>query len=135
MGANKMDTCSGCPIFFIYIHFYPFVIFYRSALLCFFFQKIIYANLCFYCFMFFGTEVLHGIYYNIKIIRSHSDLAVVREADKGYRNFPAIMAEIKKQNPDRQLFVTSPDQYYLHAASQLGYKAIFDYENLWHALI
>ena len=78
----------------------------------------------------FGIEVLHGVYYNIKITRSHSDLVVIREADKGYRNFSAIIAEIGKQHPDRQVFVSSPDQYYLHAASQIGYKAIFDYENL-----
>jgi len=108
-------------LFFIGLHYYA-SFFKRS-----FMRIFVFIVLC-----FLGTEVLHGIYYNIKIIRSHSDLAIIREADKGYRNFPAIMAEIRKQNPDRQVFVTSPDQYYLHAASQLGYKAIFDYENLWH---
>ena len=80
-----------------------------------------------------GTETLHGIYYNSKIIGQHKDLAIIREADKGYRNFSAIIAKIKNQHPDRQLIVSSPDQYYLHAASQLGYKAVFDYENLWQA--
>lgn len=77
------------------------------------------------------TEVMHGIYYNIKIIRFHKDLAVIRDADRGYRNFPAVIGEIEKQNPGRQVLVSSPDQYYLHAASQMGYKALFDYENLW----
>lgn len=78
-----------------------------------------------------ATEVLHSVYYNIKIVLSHKDLAMIRDADKGYRNLPAIIAEIKKQNPDRQVLVSSPDQYYLHAASQMECKAIFDYENLW----
>jgi hypothetical protein len=77
------------------------------------------------------TEVMHGIYYNIKIIRFHKDLAIIRDADQGYRSFPVVIAEIEKQNPDRQVLVSSPDQYYLHAASQMGYKALFDYENLW----
>ena len=80
-----------------------------------------------------GTEALHGVYYNSKIISQHKDLTSIREADKGYRNFSAIIASIENQNPDRQLIVSSPDHYYLHAASQLGYKAIFDYENLWQA--
>jgi hypothetical protein len=76
------------------------------------------------------TEVFHGIYYNVKIVVNHTDLAIIRDADKGYRNFPAIVAQIKKQHPDRQIYISSPDQYYLHAASKVGCKAIFDYENL-----
>jgi hypothetical protein len=80
-----------------------------------------------------ATEVLHGVYYNIKIIVNHKDLAIIRDADKGYRNLPAIIAEIKKQYPDRQVFISSPDQYYLHAASKLDCKAIFDYQNLWQS--
>jgi hypothetical protein len=76
------------------------------------------------------TEVFHGIYYNVKIVVHHKDLAIIRNADKGYRNFPAIVAELKKQHPGRQIFISSPDQYYLHAASKVGCKAIFDYENL-----
>ncbi len=106
-------------LFFTGFHFY-LSFFMRSYILPF-----VFIALC-----LFGIEVLHGVYYNIKITRSHSDLVVIREADKGYRNFSAIIAEIGKQHPDRQVFVSSPDQYYLHAASQIGYKAIFDYENL-----
>lgn len=106
-------------LFFIGLHYYAS--FFRRS----FIRIFVFIALC-----FFGTEILHGIYYNIKISSSHRDLAVIREADKGYRNFPSIIAEIEKQNPDRQIFVTSPDQYYLHAASQMGYKAIFDYAKL-----
>lgn len=75
-------------------------------------------------------EALHGVYYNVKIIISHKDLNTVKNADKGYRNFSTIIAEIKQKYPDSEVLVSSPDQYYLHAASQMGYKAIFDYENL-----
>jgi hypothetical protein len=59
----------------------------------------------------------------------HKDLALIRDADKGFRNFPAIIKEIQKQNPDRELIVCSPDKFYLHTASQMGYKAVFDYDN------
>lgn len=77
-----------------------------------------------------ATETLHGIYYNIKIVSGHKDLALIRDADKGYRNFSSIIGDIKKSNPGSEVLVSSPDQYYLHAASQMGYKAVFDYENL-----
>jgi hypothetical protein len=77
-----------------------------------------------------GIEMLHGVYYNVKIVLKHKDLALIREADHGYRNFAVILNEVKKQHPDSEVIVSSPDQYYLHAASQMGYKTIFDYENL-----
>src|SRR5688572_717065 len=54
----------------------------------------------------------------------------IRDADDGYKEFGFILNEIKKQHPGREVIVSSPDQYYLYAASQMGYKAIFDYENL-----
>jgi hypothetical protein len=89
--------------------------------------------LIFFALCLLATEVLHGIYYNIKIVINHKDLSIIKDADKGYKNLPAIVAEIKKQHPDRQVFISSPDQYYLHAASNVGCKAIFDYENLWRS--
>ncbi len=109
-------------LFFVSLHHYA-SFFKRS-----FMRIVIFIILC-----VLGTEVLHGVYYNTKIISQHKDLAIIREADNGYRNFSAIIARIKKANPEKQLIVSSPDQYYLHAASQLGCKAIFDYEYLWQA--
>ena len=76
-----------------------------------------------------GTEVIHGIYYNAKILFADKDLSYIHDADEGFRNFPTIISEIKKQNPDRELLICAPNQYYLYTASQLGYKAIFDYTN------
>ena len=108
-------------LFFVSLHHYA--AFFKGT----FIRIIVFIVLC-----VFATESLHGIYYNGKIISQHTDLATMREADKGYRNFSALIANVKGQNPDRQLIVCSPDQYYLHAASQMGYKAIFDYENLGH---
>ena len=75
-------------------------------------------------------EALHGIYYNVKIIRSHRDLSIIKDADKGYKSFSSAIAEIKQEYPGREILISSPDQYYLHGASQMGYKAIFDYSNL-----
>lgn len=86
--------------------------------------------LVFACLLCLGIEVMHGVYYNIKIITSHKDLTTIKDADKGYRNFSFVVAEMKRKYPGREIFVSSPDQYYLHAASQLGCKAIFDYEKL-----
>ena len=107
-------------LFFVSLHQYAS--FFKQS----FIRILVFIALC-----VLGTESLHGVYYNTKIVSQHKDLAIIREADKGYRNFSTIIAKIKKENPDQQLMVCSPDQYYLHAASQMGYKAIFDYENLW----
>jgi hypothetical protein len=109
-------------LFFICLHYYS------SYFKSFFIRIILFIGLC--CF---ATEIIHGIYYNTKIISSHKDLAYIREADDGFRNFPLIIAEIKKQAPGREIIVCSPDQFYLHTAAQLGYKAIFDYENFLQA--
>jgi hypothetical protein len=81
----------------------------------------------------FGIEVTHGIYYNSKILLSHKDLAPIRESGNGVNRFPFILTEIKQQNPDREVLVCSKDQFYLHIASQMGYKAIFDYDNFLQA--
>jgi hypothetical protein len=76
-----------------------------------------------------GIEVFHGVYYNGKILLSHKDLAPIRDSGDGVKGFPGILKEIKQQNPDREVLVCSKDQFYLHIASQMGYKAIFDYAN------
>lgn len=76
-----------------------------------------------------GIEVVHGIYYNAKILVSHNDLAYIRDSDNGIKRFPAIITDIKKQYPDREVLVSSKDQLYLHTASEMGCKSIFDYDN------
>jgi hypothetical protein len=86
-----------------------------------------FAFIAFVCLV---IESLHGVYYNTKILLAHNDLSIIRDADNGYRNFPTILKELKKQNADREILVSSPDHFYLHAASQMGYKAIFDHQNL-----
>lgn len=115
---------------FIYV-FIPLLLFvcvyhYSSFLKKSFVKIFVFIALC--CL---GIEMLHGVYYNVKIVLKDKDLAPIRYADNGYRNFVSILNDIKKQNPGVEIIVSSPDQYYLHAASQMGYKAIFDYENLW----
>jgi len=95
------------------------------------FKKLVARIFVFIALCSIAIEALHGVYYNVKIIAGHKDLAIIRDADKGYRNFEGIITKIKKKFPDRELMVSSPDQFYLHAASQMGYKAVFDYDNLW----
>ena len=114
---------------FLYI-FIPMLLFVCLQHYSSFFKKLlprifIYVALC--CI---AIEALHGIYYNIKIIRSHRDLGIIKDADKGYKNFSSVIDDIKQQYPGREILISSPDQYYIHGASQMGYKAIFDYNNL-----
>jgi len=105
-------------LFFIALHYY------RS-----FFKKPVMWFIAFIGSLCLGTEVIHGIYYNAKILVSHKDLAYIRDSDNGIKRFPDIITEIKKQYPDREILVCSKDQLYLHTASEMGYKAIFDYNN------
>jgi hypothetical protein len=80
-----------------------------------------------------GVETVHGIYYNGKILISHKDLEYIHGWDDGIQKFPSILTELKKQYPDREILVCSKDQFYLHMATQRGYKAIYDYANFLQA--
>lgn len=120
--------------YFSFIYIFILLLFFISLHHCTsFFKRSFMRIFVFIALSILVTESLHGVYYNTKIISKHKDLSIIRQADKGYRDFSAIIAKIKQENPDQQLIVCSPDQYYLHAASQMGCKAIFDYENLWRA--
>lgn len=94
------------------------------------FKKILARSLAVIITLCLTVEVLHGIYYNVKILARHEDLAYIRNADVNYREFPSIITELKTQYADRQIFVCSPDQFYLQTATQMGCKSIFDYANL-----
>ena len=111
-------------IFFLLLFF--ICLYHYSA----FFKRPLIRFFAFIAVCCFSIEVMHGIYYNIKILRHHKDLSAIRESENVYKRFPAIIKEIKEQNPDREVFVSAPDLFYTHDASQLGYKAIFDYQNL-----
>jgi hypothetical protein len=60
----------------------------------------------------FIIEVTHGIYYNIKILRHHKDLAAIRESENVYKRFPAIIKEIKEQNRTAK-FLLRPLTYFI----------------------
>lgn len=94
------------------------------------FKKPIVRLLIYAAFVLFFIEVAHGIYYNVKIISNNKDLVAIKNSDLAYKEFPDIVSQIKNQYPDRQILISSPDQFYLHTASQLGFKAVFDYQNL-----
>lgn len=122
------------PRYFAFIYvFAPLVLFvclqhYRHS-----FRKRMVRFFVFIAFACLTIEVLHGIYYNGKILFSHKDLDYIRDADKGFKNFPRLITELKNQHPDKELIVSSPDKFYLLTASQMGYKAIFDYTNFLQA--
>jgi len=108
------------PILFVTVLYYYPVYFKRFLPRCFVLVAI-------FCFI---IEILHGVYYNAKILMNHNSLSVIRDRDKDYRSFPLVVRDIKNKYPDREILVCAPDQFYLHTASQMGYKAIFDYKNL-----
>lgn len=115
---------------FIPVLFFICLQYFKPFFKSFFARFFVFLILC--CFL---VEMVHGIYYNIKILSRHKDLAVIRESENVYKNFPSIIKGIKEQYPDRQVYISSPDFFYMHDASQLGYKVIFDYQNLSQAVL
>jgi len=111
-------------VFFLVINYYDIVL-----------KKTLSRILVFILFLFLFTETAHGVYYNIKILAGSGDLGYVRDRDKDYRLFPRLLEKLKNENPGRQILVCGPDQYYPHQASVMGYKAIFDYQNLNNRII
>ena len=75
-------------------------------------------------------EILHGVYYNAKIIAKREDIIAVKDRMADYRQFPTMLTELQAKYPGRKVLITASDQSFLHNASQLGYKAIFDYTSL-----
>ena len=61
---------------------------------------------------------------------ANKSINIIRDRDKDYRSFPGIIEDLKSKNPDKEIIVSAPDQFYLNTAMQMGYKGIFDYTNL-----
>ena len=76
------------------------------------------------------TEATHGIYYNVKILSGNKEVTLIRNRVADFKQFPSILKELKAKYPDHDLLVSASDQFFLHSASEMGYKAIFDYTSL-----
>ena len=50
------------------------------------------------------------------------------EAD--YKQFPKMLKELTAKYPQYEILISASDQSFLHNASEMGYKAIFDYTSL-----
>ena len=47
-----------------------------------------------------------------------------------YKPMMKVFNEVKKKYPDREVIVTSPNEYFLYAASNAGYKPIYDFDSI-----
>ena len=128
--ANKWSYCNETRYFaFIYV-FIPLLFF-----SVFDFNKPVTKKPLLKSFFYLGLvcfliEVSHGIYYNAKIVMRHPDLNSIRDGAKDYRSLPILLDSLKIKYPDREILVSSPDEFNFYKASQKKYKAIFDYVNL-----
>ena len=79
-----------------------------------------------------SIESIHGVISNMKIIAYGDQLHNPYPTNKNlnYRPLINIFNGIHSKYPDRQLLITSPNNYYMNAASTLGYKGIYDFENI-----
>ena len=114
---------------FIYI-FLPILL-----LLCLSFYKSLSKNVILKWMLFVAAfllsiEVLHGVYYNIKILSRQKEVLVIRDRVADYKQFPEMLKELSAKYPQQEILVSASDQSFLHNASELGYKAIFDYTSL-----
>jgi hypothetical protein len=75
-------------------------------------------------------EVIHGFYYNVKIATGQKDVIAVRDRVADYKQFPTMLKDLTIKYPNQEILVSASDQVFLHTASQIGYKAIFDYTSL-----
>ena len=41
-----------------------------------------------------------------------------------------MLKGLKAKYPQHEILISASDQFFLHSASEMGYKAIFDYTNL-----
>jgi hypothetical protein len=114
---------------FIYI-FLPILIllflsFYKSFSKSFIFKWILFGAA-----LLLLIEVAHGIYYNAKILTRHKDVMAMKDRVADYMQFPGMLKELGAKYPQHEILISASDQSFLHNASELGYKAIFDYTSL-----
>lgn len=114
---------------FIYI-FLPALVLLCISTYSFLLKRFVFKALLFLAIAFLFIEILHGVYYNAKIITKQKDVIAIKDRVVDYKQFPAMLKEMQARYPDREILISASDQSFLHNASQLGYKAIFDYTSL-----
>lgn len=113
---------------FIYI-FLPVLV-----LLCLSYTSLL-KNFVLKCILFTAAfllliEVFHGVYYNAKILTGQKDVLAIKDRVADYKQFPRMLKELTEKYPQHEILISASDQSFLHKASEMGYKAIFDYTSL-----
>jgi hypothetical protein len=90
------------------------------------FQKIVIASFSLILFV----EIAHNIYFNAKVI-THPGKYHAPDEEPDYVYFISLMNSLKQENPDADIWVVSDrDDFFPLATSYLGYKGIFDGNNM-----
>jgi hypothetical protein len=77
-----------------------------------------------------SLTVVHEVYYSIKTLFNYRELRANFEKDQDYIFFEKYLKDFIKQNPSKNIMVTSTDEYYPSLASLIGHKGIFNTEEL-----
>ena len=101
------------------IHLYPSLLKMRLSLI------LLFAGL-----FILLAETTHGVYYNVKIVSKNKDIELIRNRVADFKQFRSMIKELNAKYPDHDLLISASDQFFLHTASEMGYKAIFDYTSL-----
>ena len=75
-------------------------------------------------------EAGHGIFSTIKNTVTGYENPFPTKRYLNYNRMTRIFEEIKKNYPDKDILVTSPNEYYLFAANNAGFKPVYDFNSL-----
>lgn len=76
-------------------------------------------------------EAVHGIFSTIKNITTHNaENPFPTKRYLNYRRMMTIFDDMNKKYAGRDVLVTSPNQFFLHAANNAGFKPIYDFETI-----
>jgi len=77
-----------------------------------------------------GVEILHGIYYNAKIVFFSNGMSIKQTIHRDYEYLDKLCDSLSNQNRQHRILVTSHDKVYPQLAIKAGYTGVFDIENI-----
>ncbi|MGC4035537.1 MAG: hypothetical protein QM764_06210 [Chitinophagaceae bacterium] len=74
-----------------------------------------------------SVETLHGIYFNAKLPFRYREMrSILARGEYAQKYFESLLKKVKEENDGRDIFVVSPDSYYVNYAATKEIKSIYD---------
>ena len=75
-------------------------------------------------------EAGHGIFSTIKNVAASAENPFPTNRYLSYERMANKFEEVRKKYPDRDILLTSPNEYYLFAANNANFKPIYDFDSI-----